>query len=306
MADFEIHTISWKDASYPRLLRETKNAPRNLFYRGVLPRADELMVAIVGTRKATEEGKIIARQMASELSKNGIAVVSGLALGIDAAAHSGSVASGGRTVAVLGNGLGSIFPAANERLAWEILEKGGCIMSEYPSDTPPYRSNFLERNRIVAGLGVATIVLEAPRRSGALVTARFAAEEGREVFVVPGGARNGNYDGSHALIRNGARLAANASQVLEDLEEIAPLYGFAVRFTQQNLFLDREESVLVDAMRKAAGLLTIDKLSEITHLEIHIINQKLTFLILAGIAAETEGSFGLKSGKEINESREKP
>lgn len=295
--DSGIKAVSRKDPSYPRLLKETKNAPRQMFYRGVLPRADEPAVAIVGTRKATEEGKAVARRMAAGLSGKGFAIVSGLALGIDGAAHAGALDAGGRTIAVLGNGLESVYPASHEHLAGEIVEKGGCLISEYQPGEPPLPYKFLERNRIVAGLCIATVVVEAPRRSGALVTARFAAEEGREVFVVPGGARDRNYEGSHLLIRNGARLAADAAQVLEDLAGIAGFYGFAVEMAQQELSFDREEVLLLETLEKAGIFLTIDKLSEITHLETHIINQKLTFLLLAGIVAEMEGSFGLKSSK---------
>ena len=286
MNDFEIKTVSLKDDSYPRLLRETKDPPRTLFYRGVLPDPDSMMIAIVGTRKATEEGKAVAREMAGALSRKGIMIVSGLALGIDGAAHTGAVDVGGKTVAVLANGLRSVYPAAHEKLAERILGLGGCLFSEYEPGEPPLAYKFLERNRIVAGLGVATVVVEAPRRSGALVTARLAVEGGREVFVVPGGARNRNYEGSHLLIRSGARLALNALQVLEDLDLAKP--------EELQLNFDDDERRILKILAEAPEFVTIDKLSEITHLETNVVNQKLTPLLFSGSIAEIGGRFGIK------------
>ncbi len=296
MTDPEIKSVSLEDDHYPLLLKETNNPPKTIFYRGVLPKSDEALVAMVGTRKATEEGKIVARTMARELAGSGIAVVSGLALGIDAASHAGALeASSGRTIAVLANGLDAVYPATNERLALEILKSGGCVMSEYQAGEPPLPYKFLERNRIVAGLGIATIVIEAPRRSGSLVTARLAAEEGRDVFVVPGEARNKNYEGSHLLIRNGARLAANAGQILDDLENTAENYGLRIgKSVRDKTDFDDEEKIIVSSLEEAGLPLDIDKLSEMTHLETHIINQKLTFLALRGIVVEIEGKFKIK------------
>ncbi len=286
MNDFEIKTVSLKDDSYPRLLRETKDPPSTLFYRGVLPDPDSMMIAIVGTRKATEEGKTVAREMAGALSRKGITIVSGLALGIDGSAHAGVVDVGGKTVAVLANGLRSVYPAAHEKLAERILGLGGCLFSEYEPGEPPLAYKFLERNRIVAGLGVATVVVEAPRRSGALVTARLAVEGGREVFVVPGGARNRNYEGSHLLIRSGARLALNALQILEDLDLAKP--------EELQLNFDDDERRILKILAKAPEFVTIDKLSEITHLETNVVNQKLTSLLFSGSIAEIGGRFGIK------------
>ncbi len=286
MACFAIKTVSLEDASYPRLLKEIRNPPATLFYRGVLPDPDAVTIAIVGTRKATDEGRIIAKGIAGDLSKKGIIVVSGLALGIDGAAHAGVVASAGVTIAVLANGLNFVYPLSHENLAEKILALGGCLLSEYEPDEPALPYKFLERNRIVAGLSLATVVIEAPKRSGALVTARLAAEEGREVFVAPGGVKNRNYEGSHMLIRNGARLVADASQVLEDLNLLEP--------GQQTFDFDRDENKIMETLSRTADFLTLDKLSEITHLETNTINQKITFLLLAGFLTEIEGRFQLK------------
>lgn len=222
----KIETIRLGDKSYPRLLKEISNPPKELFVRGStvlttggeLPATEKIHVAIVGTRKATSEGRILAKKIARQCAEKNWVVVSGLAMGIDTAAHEGALAGGGETIAVLGCGVDTIYPAQNENLANKILDGHGGIISEYTHGTPALPHQFLERNRIVAGLSIATIVIEAPAKSGAIVTARLAAEYGREVFVFPGMANHPQYHGSHALIRDGARLVNSFEDILEDLE----------------------------------------------------------------------------------------
>lgn len=213
----QIAEINIKDKNYPPLLREISNPPEKIFVRGEFPNFNLPWIAIVGTRKATRDGIELARKVAKALAERGFIIVSGLAMGIDTAAHNGALVGGGPTVAVLGNGIDTIYPAQNENLANKILLNNGAIISEYETDTPAYKNQFLERNRIVAGLCIATIVVEAPQKSGALVTARLAAEAGREVFVFPGLAGHPQYAGSHALIRDGARLVNSIDNILEDL-----------------------------------------------------------------------------------------
>ncbi len=295
MIDFKINTVSLGDETYPLLLRETKGAPIKMFYRGILPSAKEPTIAIVGTRKATEEGKIVASKISEELSREGFTVISGLAMGIDSAAHLGALKTKGKTIAVLANGLKSVYPALNERLASDILENGGSLISEYQPEEPPYQSRFLERNRIIAGLSVATVVIEAPIKSGALTTARFAAEEGRDVFVVPGRVRDKNYEGSHLLIRNGARLVSSSKDILDDIFQTIQDLGMKLgSSTERTDSLDDYETLLLLSLEKSGIPLTIDNLAEITHLEIHIINKKLTFLLLYGLIEEKAGKFGIK------------
>lgn len=203
--------------NYPPLLLEIANPPERVFVRGRLPSFNLPWIAVVGTRKATEDGLQLAKKTARTLAEKGFVIVSGLAIGADTAAHEGALLCSGITVAVLGNGIDTIYPAQNENLASKILDSGGAIISEYESGTPSFPSQFLERNRIVAGLCLATIVIEAPQRSGALATARMAAEAGREVFVFPGPAGHPQWQGSHALIRDGARLVHTTEDILEDL-----------------------------------------------------------------------------------------
>ncbi|MDZ4231369.1 MAG: DNA-processing protein DprA [Patescibacteria group bacterium] len=208
-------TLNLKDEGYPRLLAEIPGPPERIHIKGKLP-VGFPTVAIVGTRKATMEGKRLAGEFAAGLSKAGCVIVSGLALGIDSAAHEGALASGALTVAVLGNSIDSIYPEENQSLANRIVRQGA-VISEYGPGASIQKSNFLERNRIISGLSLAVLVIEAPEHSGALATARHAGEQGRDIFVVPGNVGHPNYVGSHQLIRDGAILVRSVEDVLEDL-----------------------------------------------------------------------------------------
>ncbi len=234
--------ISITASNYPVLLKEIASPPEKIFIKGALPDVSAPCIAIVGTRKATEEGKMLAKKTAKELAEKGFVIVSGLAMGIDTAAHEGAIKGGGKTFAVLGTGINKIYPAQNENLANRIILTGGAIISEYETNAPGFKWQFLERNRIVAGLCVATIVIEASSKSGSLVTARLAAESGREVFVFPGAAGHSNFKGSHALIRDGARLVNSTEDILEDLGysltkyEIVRKYEIKTKNSKNNPF----------------------------------------------------------------------
>lgn len=285
---FSINVIESDNHSYPSLLKEISKAPEKLYILGGLPLPEMPKVAIVGTRKATEQGKFIAKNIAQKLAESGIVIVSGLAMGIDTAAHEGALAAGGKTIAVLANGLDKIYPAQNENLARKILESGGAIVSEYESKTPPYESQFLERNRIVSGLSVAAIIIEAPERSGSLATARFAAEQGREVFVVPGPINHPNYAGSHKLIRDGARLVASIEDILEDLNlEISKSEILNPKIT------DKNQMLILQTIQEAGQPLKIDKIVELTKLKPQTVNQALALLIVNGAINETEKGYNL-------------
>lgn len=278
--------IGLKDKNYPRLLKEISGPPETLYILGSLPDNNIPKIAIVGTRKATVNGRLIAKKIAKELSEAGIIIVSGLAMGIDTAVHEGAVAAEAKTIAVLGNGLNTIYPAQNQNLAKKILQLGGTIISEYPSDEPAYPSNFLQRNRIISGLCLATVVVEAPLRSGSLVTARLALEQGREVFVVPGPADSFNYSGSHLLIRDGARLAASAKDILEDLNLVpSKLSEKAADGAKQEL--TNEEKIIFDIIKKNSKPLKIDKIAELAKLEIQTANQTAAFLLIKKMIKET-------------------
>ena len=263
---------------------------------GRFPTAEGITVAVVGTRKATHEGIKIAKEIGRDLAKNGITVVSGLALGIDAAAHEGALKAQGRTIAVLGNGLDYIYPHQNLNLARKILEADGAIISEYPEGTPSYPSQFLERNRIISGLSLATTVVEAPIKSGSLSTAKHALEQGREVFVTPGPADHPNYAGSHMLLRNGARIVTSAEDILEDLKGINPdfLSVIGSKPASEIKIEDQVQLVIFKTIQEAGEPLHIDNVVEKIKLESNVVNQKLTSLMLEGLIEETNGKFKIK------------
>lgn len=288
MNEYAAKLIMPNDPFYPPLLLEIPNPPSRLFARGVLPIPSERTIAIVGTRKATSAGIRIAEEIAAKLAAAGFAIISGLAFGIDAAAHRGALKAGGKTIAVLGNGIDRIYPVSNEKLGLEIIRSGGTIISEYEAGKPSLPANFLARNRIVSGLSEAVVVIEAPERSGSLSTAGHAAEQGREVFVVPGPTGHQNYRGSHALIRDGARLAASADDILHDLGVMPPTEHKAATDD-----LNPEEAVIVSALRNAGCGLNIDRLVELTRLEPQTVNTAVAILVLKGLVKEGNGIYEL-------------
>jgi DNA processing protein len=217
LAKEEARVLTLDDDGYPRLLREIPHAPAVLYMKGALLPEDELAIGIVGTRRATPYGADMARRFAMDLARGGVTVISGLALGIDTVAHHAALDAGGRTVAILGCGVDVIYPSRNRKLAGRVVEHGA-LLSEYPLSTKPDARNFPARNRIISGLSKGVVVVEAPARSGALITASFAGDQGREVYAVPGSARSPASAGCHALIRDGATLVTSAQQILDELE----------------------------------------------------------------------------------------
>jgi DNA processing protein len=209
--------ITWDDSTYPANLRHIHDPPPFLFVLGEFQVSDRLAVAIVGSRRVSPYGRRMARDLAVGLARQGVAVVSGLARGTDAEAHAAVLRAGGRTIAVLGSGIDVVYPSEHHALA-RAIAKQGAVVSELWMGTKPDADNFPARNRIISGLSLGTIIVEATEKSGSLITARFAAEQGREVFAVPG--QVGDYTGgTHRLIRDGARLTERVEDVLE---EIAP------------------------------------------------------------------------------------
>lgn len=288
-----IKCVKKSDANFPELLRSIQNPPAELFYRGA-DLGQSPAIAIVGTRRASPEGREAAREFARALAGRGFEIISGLALGIDGAAHVGALEAGGVTRAVLASGPDSIYPPGHEGLARKILNMGGTVLAEYPPGTPSYPSQFLERNRIVSGLALATIVIEAPAASGALVTARCAAEEGREVYVLPGPARRANFAGSHALIRKGARLVSSVGDALEDLMTLTDQYPALREMLRARTerktatqIEDEEQRAVFEAIAGLPDSPDIDKISELTKLPTHAVSRSLTFLTLAGLVKES-------------------
>ena len=215
-----IRSLVLGDADYPPLLSVIADPPATLFARGPIP-ATLKALAIVGTRRPTPYGRRIARRLAGECAQAGIAVVSGLARGIDTEAHRGVLEAGGVTWAVLGSGLDHIYPEENVPLAEEIVASGGAVLSEYPADRPPRPSQFPQRNRIISALSMGVVVVEGDMRSGALITARAALSQGREVFAVPGPADCAMSEGPLELLRQGAAMARRLEDVLQELPQLA-------------------------------------------------------------------------------------
>jgi DNA processing protein len=258
LEDSGAQLIGCDGASYPPLLAELASAPVALYLRGRPEILLSAQLAIVGSRNPTVGGERTAREFAHFLARAGLTITSGLASGIDASAHEGALdgAAGGRgaTVAVLGCGLDETYPPENRDLAERILAQGGALASEFPPGTPPLRQNFPRRNRLISGLSLGTLVVEAARHSGSLITARLAAEQGREVYAIPGSIHNPLTRGCHELLRQGARLVESADEILAELR---------IPFTKQHITestpaiaqralaataLDKDYEILLDAL----------------------------------------------------------
>jgi len=265
------HLLCYPDAAYPPLLREISDPPLLLYARGNPDVLSSPQIAIVGSRNCTPGGAQNAGEFAMQCAAAGLAVTSGLALGIDAAAHRGALAIGGVTIAVTGTGVDRVYPWQNRKLLDEILEQGA-VISEFPLGTAARPANFPQRNRIISGLAIATLVVEATERSGSLITARLAAEQGREVMAVPGSIHNPQARGCHRLIRDGAALIEDAQDIAAGL---GGLFDYALRQQsapgrERDLALDpghREllqhigyDPVHCDLLVQRSGL-TIDKVS---------------------------------------------
>lgn len=217
-----VRVVTRADAEYPKNLREVYDPPIVLYVKGTLSERDALSIAVVGSRRTTLYGQDMARKLAYQLARVGVTVVSGLARGIDTAAHTGTLQAKGRTVAVIGCGIDTVYPAENEKLANEIVEKGGAVVTEFPFGVKPDKQNFPMRNRIISGWSLGTVVVEANLKSGALITANQAAEQGRQVFAVPGRADSILSRGTNKLIKDGAKLTEDAEDILGEFEYLLP------------------------------------------------------------------------------------
>ncbi|MDY3285471.1 MAG: DNA-processing protein DprA [Eubacteriales bacterium] len=226
-ADSNIHLITLDDALYPERLRNIPDPPLVLYTRGAIPLFDDLLcIAVVGTRRASSRSLAQAESFASALARRGVCVISGMAAGIDSAAHAGALRANGLTTAVFGCGADICYPSENRRMMDAIL-KNGCILSEYPPGTPPSRTTFPRRNRIMAGLSCGVLVAAAPERSGSLITARLASDFGRDVFVIPGGIDSADFRGSNELIKQGAAPVTSPQDIFD---AYAATYRFDVDY----------------------------------------------------------------------------
>jgi DNA processing protein len=289
------HILTWQHPDYPPLLRQIRGAPPVLFVRGQPGCLALPQIAIVGSRHCSRDGKALAHQFASHFSRNGFITTSGLALGIDAAAHAGALESG-RTIAVLAHGLDSLFPVRNRSLG-EQVAASGALVSEFPIGVQPRPEFFPRRNRIISGLSLGVLVVEAAVKSGSLITANVAADQGREVFAIPGSIHNPLAKGCHALIRNGARLVESADQVVE---ELLPLLGY---LRQQVLFEDgmtaqQEAPAFADGSAEQRVLVAleytpcpVDQIVLLTGLPVAEVNSALVLLELDGVIRQQQGGY---------------
>jgi DNA processing protein len=273
----EIKTIVIKDKNYPKLLKEIKDAPETLYYLGEM-KSEENCFAIVGTRMASSYGMQVALEMAGDLAEAGLTIVSGLAPGIDTFCHQAVVERKKRTIAVLGTGLDekSIYPKSNLKLAKKILETGGCLISEYPPGTRGTQFTFPQRNRIISGLSLGVLVIEAKQKSGALITAEWAKKQGRKVFAIPGPIYSLNSRGPHYLIKTGAKLVENANDILKELNLPYSTPGVEYSIIGEN----EEENLILDVLKE--GALDIDKIIERTKLSASKVASTIAILEIKG------------------------
>lgn len=275
-----VSVLTWDSDDYPINLRNIHDPPPVLYVKGELLPEDDWAVAVVGTRHASVYGKEAARQLAGDLAQNGVTVVSGLAAGIDAVAHQAALDAGGRTLAVLGSGVDVIYPEQNRRLAEQIIAQGA-LLAEYPLGTRPERSNFPPRNRLISGLSLGTVVVEAGTRSGALITSDFAAEQGREVFAVPGSIFQRTCEGTNRLIQDGAKPVVSVNDVLEELNLAQVTQQAEVRAVVPTTPTER---VLLDLL--TAEPLHVDALGRAANLPAPTVSGTLALLELKGLARQ--------------------
>lgn len=278
--------IAWDDTDYPHALFDIADAPAVLFHVGRRDLLNRVSIAIVGSRNATPQGMENARAFAATLADAGVTIVSGLALGIDAAAHQGALHRAGSTIAVVGTGLDRVYPARNRELARAIAEHG-TLLSEYVPGTPARRENFPRRNRLLSGLSRGILVVEATLSSGSLITARLAGDQGRDVFAIPGSIHSMFSKGPHRLIREGAKLVETADDVLIEIGMAAPARSATRIPAPDDASQDPEQTALLEAL--AHDPADLDMLIARTHLRADEIQSALTKLELDGHVASLPG-----------------
>ena len=286
--------INITDKDYPYNLRQIYMPPEDIYINGGFEESDVNAVGVVGSRTPTQYGLKACEKISYELALRGITVVSGMARGIDSAAHAGAIRAGGRTIAVMGSGHNKIYPSENKGL-YEKIIKSGAVVSEYSDDTIPFGGNFPKRNRIISGLSRGVLVVEAARRSGSLITANLALEQGREVFAMPGNINSGRSSGTNALIKEGAKLVESAEDIIEELklnfenkiQEPACLkgkYAGAEKFAPQ---MSREEKAIYDILGDEPR--TVDDISEMTEIPLKKIHEIILKMELKKLAKALPG-----------------
>jgi DNA processing protein len=279
----QIEVLTWQDPAYPSHLKEIEQPPPVLYFRGTITDEDLWAVAVVGTRQVTAYGRQVTEELAATLAHNGVTIISGLARGIDAIAHSAAIKAGGRTLAILGSGVDKIYPPEHRQMAEKIMAQGALI-SDYSPGTPPESTNFPPRNRIISGLSMAVVVVEAGETSGALITAEFAADQGREVFAVPGNILAPQSKGCNRLIANGARPLLNAEDVLEALDLTRNIERREVRKVVPS---DATEAMLLELLSQEP--LHVDDIRAQSGLPIEKVSAALTMMELKGMVRQVGG-----------------
>ena len=279
-----IRLLTWETADYPAYLREIPTAPHLLYLHGELEEIDRLAVAVVGTRRLTAYGRQVTRDLVTGLVRHGVTIISGLARGIDAVAHKTTLEAGGRTIAVLGSGLDCIYPAEHRSLVKEIVAGRGAVISEYGLGVQPEAKNFPPRNRIISGLSLGVVVVEAGERSGALITANFALEQGRDVFAIPGNINSVASKGPNRLIQDGAKLVTSVDDVLDELNLQMVVEQTAV---QMLLPETAEEAALLEQLTYQP--IHVDELGRATGFPTSLVSSTLTMMELKGMVQQTGG-----------------
>ncbi len=296
-----LNIITFEDKEYPELLKKINEPPLVLYSNGKILSQDNISIAIVGTRLASRGGCEFAYKLATELAEKGFTIISGMAVGIDTFAHRGALDAGGRTIAVMGSGHSYIYPAQNIEL-YKRIPQNGAVITEFPFYTKPKKYNFPRRNRIISGISLGTVIVEAGKRSGALITASFALEQGREVFAVPGPAWNKLSEGTNRLIKNGAKLVQSIEDILEELntEQIKEIISQKTKkkkiSTESEEQLNEIETKLLNAIDY--NPLSVDKIMEITGLPVDIVEKHLMLLEIKGFIEQLPGQ---KFKKILNE-----
>lgn len=276
--------LTWDSAGYPTYLREIPGAPPLLYVQGAIKEVDRWAVAVVGTRRLTSYGRQATRDLVTGLVRNGVTIVSGLARGVDAVAHKAALDAGGRTIAVLGSGLDCIYPSENRHLVKQIMAGRGAVVSEYGMGVQPEAKNFPPRNRVISGLSLGVIVVEAGERSGALITARFALEQDREVFAVPGSINSPASRGPNRLIQQGAKLVTCADDVIDELNLTMVAEKTAVQLALPE---SAEEAALMSHL--STQPVHVDELSRASGLAPSLVSSTLTLMELKGMVQQVGG-----------------
>ena len=291
----QITVLTLVDSDYPHHLRWIADPPLVLYIRGAFQPADHLALAVVGSRKPSHYGKAVTQRFSTALVQHGFTVVSGLARGIDSIAHQSALQAGGRTLAVLGSGINVVYPPENSRLV-EAISDHGAVLSEFPLDTKPDRWNFPRRNRIISGLSLGTLVVEAAVSSGALLTARHALEQGREVFAVPGRVDTPSSQGTNKLIKSGAKLVEGIDDILEEFPDLVqpspappPVVATAPHATLSPADLSADEALLLALLHPEET--HIDGLIQRSQLPAHVVASILVTLELRGLIRQFPGKF---------------